>query len=315
MSEKLQTESSPNVSNFRPGFSPEFSSEFSPNFSRIFRASFREKRRPTKNSPKSPAIFQCKAPRQARKNIHKFFWRWGKETIRITADREPRFETSKQERAVIPHWSGVVYANISCCGFHANFWDLYFERGLFSKFHLMVSVVLVVSSVKKKKRAIPFLNNPLPAPALQLWKKSLYWGYFYFQHIVWNASPFKIITCMKLVISNYLEEFQLQLSGIFLNFITLQLPFPCFLAECSYGNQERKISPKSKFWGRISRGHPGVIRADIPAQNFGQGAQNPGKKKQAFGRGHPWPEGAAIHDPKGLPKTSVRKTLGWIFVP
>ena len=40
--------------------------------------------------------------------------------------------------------------------------------------------------------------------------------------------------------------------------------------------QERKISPKRKFSGRISRGHPGVIRADIPAQNFGQGAQNPG---------------------------------------
>ena len=41
--------------------------------------------------------------------------------------------------------------------------------------------------------------------------------------------------------------------------------------------QERKISPKRKFWGRMSRGHPGVIRADIPAQNFGQGARNPGK--------------------------------------
>ena len=77
---------------------------------------------------------------------------------------------------------------------------------------------------------------------------------------------------------------------------------------------ERKISPKRKFWGRISRGHSGGICADIPAQNFGQGAQNPGKK-QAFGRGHPWPEGANVHDPKGLPKTSVRKTLGWIFVP
>ena len=29
--------------------------------------------------------------------------------------------------------------------------------------------------------------------------------------------------------------------------------------------------------GRTSRRHPGVIRADIPAQNFGQGGQNPGK--------------------------------------
>ena len=42
-------------------------------------------------------------------------------------------------------------------------------------------------------------------------------------------------------------------------------------------SQERKISPKSKFWGRISRGHPGVIRADIPPQNFGQGTPNAGK--------------------------------------
>ena len=50
--------------------------------------------------------------------------------------------------------------------------------------------------------------------------------------------------------------------------------------------QDRKISPKRKFLGRISRGHPRVIRADIPAQYFGQGAQNPGKK-QAFGRGFP----------------------------
>ena len=39
----------------------------------------------------------------------------------------------------------------------------------------------------------------------------------------------------------------------------------------------RKISPQRKFLGRTSRGHPGVIRADIPTQNFGQGGQNPGK--------------------------------------
>ena len=38
-----------------------------------------------------------------------------------------------------------------------------------------------------------------------------------------------------------------------------------------------KISPKRKFSVRISRGHPGVIRADIPTQNFGQGDQIPGK--------------------------------------
>ena len=33
-------------------------------------------------------------------------------------------------------------------------------------------------------------------------------------------------------------------------------------------------------------------------------------EKQAFGRGYPRPEGADVHDPKGFPKTSVRKTLG-----
>ena len=52
---------------------------------------------------------------------------------------------------------------------------------------------------------------------------------------------------------------------------------PFFDAKIPLMIQERKISPKRKFSGRISRGHPGVIRADIPVQNFGQGAQNPGK--------------------------------------
>ena len=49
-------------------------------------------------------------------------------------------------------------------------------------------------------------------------------------------------------------------------------------------SQERKISPKRKLSGRISRGHPGVICADIPAQNFGQGPQNPGKKTIIWAR-------------------------------
>ena len=49
--------------------------------------------------------------------------------------------------------------------------------------------------------------------------------------------------------------------------------------------------------GRISRGHPGVIRAEIPAQNFGQGPQNPGKNKHF---------GADIHDPKARTSTTLR---------
>ena len=60
--------------------------------------------------------------------------------------------------------------------------------------------------------------------------------------------------------------------------------------------QGRKISPKRKFWGRTSGGHPGVIRADIRAQNFGQGGQNPGKNKHL---------GADIHDPKARTSMNV----------
>ena len=63
-SEKLQNESFPNFSNFRPEFCP----EFSPNLSRTFRASFRGRRRPEKIHQKSlPAIFQRKIRRQTRK--------------------------------------------------------------------------------------------------------------------------------------------------------------------------------------------------------------------------------------------------------
>ena len=70
-SEKLQTESSPNFSIFRPEFCPEFCSEFSPNFSRTFRASFRGRRRPEKIHQKSPPFFNAKFPGKHEKNIHK----------------------------------------------------------------------------------------------------------------------------------------------------------------------------------------------------------------------------------------------------
>ena len=71
-SEKLQNESFPNFSNFRPEFCPEFCSEFSPNFSRTFRASVRGRRRPDKNSQKkSPPFFNTKFPGRHEKNIHK----------------------------------------------------------------------------------------------------------------------------------------------------------------------------------------------------------------------------------------------------
>ena len=70
-SEKLQNESFPNFSNFRPESCPEFRSEFSPNFSRTFRASFRGRRRPEKIYQKSPPFFNAKFPGKHEKNIHK----------------------------------------------------------------------------------------------------------------------------------------------------------------------------------------------------------------------------------------------------
>ena len=65
-SEKLQNESFPNFRIFVPNFAP----NFAPNFPRIFRGLFVLRfvgDGDHKNSPKIPAIFQCKIPRQTRK--------------------------------------------------------------------------------------------------------------------------------------------------------------------------------------------------------------------------------------------------------
>ena len=78
--------------------------------------------------------------------------------------------------------------------------------------------------------------------------------------------------------------------------------------------QERKISPKSKFWGRISGGHPRGYPGGRP------GAKTSVKPSKSWKNKH---LGADVHDPKarmwmtpgGFKKTSVRKTSGWIFVP
>ena len=69
------------------------------------------------------------------------------------------------------------------------------------------------------------------------------------------------------------------------------------MSECNLLVRNEKISPKRKFLGRTSRGHPGVIRADIPAQNFGQGGQNP-EKNMRFG--------ADIYEPKARTSTTLR---------
>ena len=68
-----------------------------------------------------------------------------------------------------------------------------------------------------------------------------------------------------------------------------------------------------------------VFGTEIPRTSKGHSRGHPGPKlrsghskcleKQALGRGHPWPEGADVHTLKGLPKTSVSKTLGWFFIP
>ena len=70
---KLQNESFPNFSNFRPDICSEFCSEFSLNFSRSFRASFPGRRRPEKIHQKSPPFFNAKFPGKYEKNIHKHF--------------------------------------------------------------------------------------------------------------------------------------------------------------------------------------------------------------------------------------------------
>ena len=68
---------------FVPNFAPSFSPNFFPKFLRSFRASFRGEMETRKNSPKIPAIFKCKIPRQIRKKIFtKCFWRGGKVIIR-----------------------------------------------------------------------------------------------------------------------------------------------------------------------------------------------------------------------------------------
>ena len=83
---KLQNESFPNFSIFRPEFCPEFCSEFSPNFSRTFRASFRGRRRPEKIHQKSPPFFNAKFPgKHEKKKIHKILLESRQSKIRRSA--------------------------------------------------------------------------------------------------------------------------------------------------------------------------------------------------------------------------------------
>ena len=76
-------------------------------------------------------------------------------------------------------------------------------------------------------------------------------------------------------------------------------------------DQEQKSSPKSKFWGRISRGCPRGYPGGHP------GAKTSVKlkilEKQAFRRGRPWPEGADVHDPRGVQVNFGQKYFGLSF--
>ena len=70
-SEKLQNESFPNFSNFRPEFTPNFAPNF-PEFLEGFSCFVRGKRRPEKIHQKSPPFFNAKFPSKYKKEIHKF---------------------------------------------------------------------------------------------------------------------------------------------------------------------------------------------------------------------------------------------------
>ena len=74
-----------------------------------------------------------------------------------------------------------------------------------------------------------------------------------------------------------------------------------------------KNQPKEEVLGAdILRTSAGAIRADIPAQNFGQGGQNPGKT-QAFRRGHPHDPKRGRPRPKGISKNFGQKNFGLNF--
>ena len=108
--------------------------------------------------------------------------------------------------------------------------------------------------------------------------------------------------------------------------ISSQFAFRSCSDGCWLPNKTRRIRPN--FWGRSRtknqpqrgnfwEGHPADIQGSFVRISRPKTSVRAVKilEKQAFRRGHPWPEGADVHDPKGFPKTSVRKTLGWIAVP
>ena len=74
-------------------------------------------------------------------------------------------------------------------------------------------------------------------------------------------------------------------------------------------DQGRKTSPKRKFSGRISRGHPGVTRAGVQVKNFWAGPRNPLTSKHLDTDVHD-PNAWTSMTPKGCKINSGRKTSG-----
>ena len=77
-SEKLQNESFPNFSNFRPEFCPEFLLRIFPEFFEDFSCFASWETETSKNSPKSPPFFNVNCQANTKKIFTKFFWRAGK---------------------------------------------------------------------------------------------------------------------------------------------------------------------------------------------------------------------------------------------
>ena len=76
---------------------------------------------------------------------------------------------------------------------------------------------------------------------------------------------------------------------------------------------------KSAQRGSFGGGHPADVRGSFARISWPKTSVRAVvkilEKKKAFWRRRPRPEGADVHDPKGFPKKSVRKSLGKIFVP
>ena len=88
-SEKLQNESFPNFSNFRPEFCPEFLLRIFPEFFEEFSCFASRETEARKNSPKIPPFFNAKFPGKFEEKIHKMFLESGQSNISIPKKTHP----------------------------------------------------------------------------------------------------------------------------------------------------------------------------------------------------------------------------------